>query len=121
MAIFKKFGVLGYERIREYRNERSATYQARERLVYGPGEDAGESAQRKCGGSMGGFYALQIVNLINQENLGLSKNYDAKNVRFFETSSGGGQALSLCMYIRHEKNLTDWMQQAGSLRKSSTG
>ena len=72
MAIFKKFGVLGYERIREYRNERSATYQARERLVYGPGEDAGESAQRKCGGSMGGFYALQIVNLINQENLGLS-------------------------------------------------
>ena len=30
------------------------------------------------------------------------KNHDAKNVRFFGTSSGGGQALSLCMYIRHE-------------------
>ena len=101
-AIFEKFGVLGYEHIREYHNERSATYQARERLVYGPGKDAGESAQRKCGGSMGGFYALLIVNLMNQENIGLLKNYDAKNVRFFGTSSGGGQALSLCMYIRHE-------------------
>ncbi|MBQ7432089.1 MAG: alpha/beta hydrolase [Lachnospiraceae bacterium] len=30
------------------------------------------------------------------------KKHDAQNVRFFGTSSGGGQALSLCMYIRHE-------------------
>lgn len=30
------------------------------------------------------------------------KTYSAENIRFFGTSSGGGQALSLCMYIRHE-------------------
>ena len=29
-------------------------------------------------------------------------HYDADRIRFFGTSSGGGQALSLCMYIRHE-------------------
>ena len=28
--------------------------------------------------------------------------YDASSVRFFGTSSGGGQAMSLCVYIRHE-------------------
>lgn len=28
--------------------------------------------------------------------------YDASAVRFFGTSSGGGQAMSLCVYIRHE-------------------
>ena len=30
------------------------------------------------------------------------KEYDASNVRFFGTSSGGGQAMSLCVYIRQE-------------------
>ncbi len=30
------------------------------------------------------------------------KEYDPSNVRFFGTSSGGGQAMSLCVYIRHE-------------------
>ena len=30
------------------------------------------------------------------------KNYDAEDVRFFGTSSGGGQAMSLCVYIKHE-------------------
>ena len=30
------------------------------------------------------------------------QKYSAENVRFFGPSSGGGQALSLCMYIRHE-------------------
>jgi acetyl esterase/lipase len=30
------------------------------------------------------------------------KTYDAVNVRFFGTSSGGGLAMSLCMYIKHE-------------------
>ena len=30
------------------------------------------------------------------------KEYDAANVRFFGTSSGGGQAMSLCVYIRQE-------------------
>lgn len=29
--------------------------------------------------------------------------YDASSVRFFGTSSGGGQAMSLCVYIRQEK------------------
>ena len=29
-------------------------------------------------------------------------HYDADRIRFFGTSSGGEQALSLCMYIRHE-------------------
>jgi len=28
--------------------------------------------------------------------------YDASDVRFFGTSSGGGQAMSLCVYIKHE-------------------
>ena len=28
--------------------------------------------------------------------------YDSSNVRFFGTSSGGGQAMSLCVYIKHE-------------------
>ena len=28
--------------------------------------------------------------------------YDASSVRFFGTSSGGGQAMSLCVHIRHE-------------------
>lgn len=28
--------------------------------------------------------------------------YDASSVRFFGTSSGGGQAMSLCTYIKHE-------------------
>ena len=30
------------------------------------------------------------------------KKYDAVDVRFFGTSSGGGQAMSLCVYIKHE-------------------
>lgn len=30
------------------------------------------------------------------------KIYNAVNVRFFGTSSGGGLAMSLCMYIKHE-------------------
>lgn len=30
------------------------------------------------------------------------KKHDSENVRFFGTSSGGGQALSLCMYIKHD-------------------
>ena len=30
------------------------------------------------------------------------EHYEADNISFFGTSSGGGQALSLCMYIRHE-------------------
>ena len=30
------------------------------------------------------------------------KEFDASDVRFFGTSSGGGQAMSLCVYIRHE-------------------
>lgn len=30
------------------------------------------------------------------------KNYQAEDIRFFGTSSGGGQAMSLCLYIRHE-------------------
>ena len=29
--------------------------------------------------------------------------YDPLQVRFFGTSSGGGQAMSLCVYIRQEK------------------
>lgn len=29
--------------------------------------------------------------------------YNAEDIRFFGTSSGGGQAMSLCVYIRHEK------------------
>ncbi len=28
--------------------------------------------------------------------------YNAEDVRFFGTSSGGGQAMSLCVYIKHE-------------------
>ena len=31
------------------------------------------------------------------------KQYTAEDIRFFGTSSGGGQALSLCVYIRHER------------------
>lgn len=42
---------------------------------------------------------LQSTYKVYQEML---KNHDSGNVRFFGTSSGGGQALSLCMYIRHE-------------------
>ena len=30
------------------------------------------------------------------------EKYDAENVRFFGTSSGGGLAMSLCVYIKHE-------------------
>lgn len=30
------------------------------------------------------------------------KAHEAENVRFFGTSSGGGLAMSLCMYIKHE-------------------
>lgn len=30
------------------------------------------------------------------------KAYSSENIRFFGTSSGGGLALSLCMYIKHE-------------------
>lgn len=30
------------------------------------------------------------------------KRYKPESIRFFGTSSGGGQAMSLCMYIRHE-------------------
>ena len=30
------------------------------------------------------------------------KSFDAGDIRFFGTSSGGGQAMSLCVYIRHE-------------------
>ena len=42
---------------------------------------------------------LQSTLQVYQEIL---KSYPAESVRFFGTSSGGGQALSLCMYIRHE-------------------
>ena len=42
---------------------------------------------------------LQSTLKVFQEML---QSYPAENVRFFGTSSGGGQALSLCMYIRHE-------------------
>ena len=42
---------------------------------------------------------LQSTYRVYQEIL---KEHNAENVRFFGTSSGGGQALSLCMYIRHE-------------------
>lgn len=42
---------------------------------------------------------LQSTYHVYQEIL---KKHDAENVRFLGTSSGGGQALSLCMYIRHE-------------------
>ena len=45
---------------------------------------------------------LQSTYRVYQEIL---KKHDVENVRLFGTSSGGGQALSLCMYIRHE-NLT---------------
>lgn len=31
------------------------------------------------------------------------KEYDATKVRFFGTSSGGGQAISLCVYIKQER------------------
>ncbi len=31
------------------------------------------------------------------------QKFDGKNIRFFGTSSGGGLALSVCMFIRHEK------------------
>lgn len=34
------------------------------------------------------------------------KRFKPENIRFFGTSSGGGQALSLCMFIRHEHNET---------------
>ena len=34
--------------------------------------------------------------------LEILKSYDAKNVRFFGTSSGGALALSVCMSIRHD-------------------
>ena len=30
------------------------------------------------------------------------EEYDASHIRFFGTSSGGGQVMSLCVYIRHE-------------------
>ncbi len=42
---------------------------------------------------------LQSTLKVYQEIL---KHYEPKDVRFFGTSSGGGQALSLCVYIRHE-------------------
>lgn len=45
---------------------------------------------------------LQSTYQVYQEIL---KKHDAENVRFFGTSSGGGQALSLCIYIRHENLL----------------
>ena len=32
------------------------------------------------------------------------KHFDPENIRFFGTSSGGAQALSLCLFIRHEHN-----------------
>ena len=38
--------------------------------------------------------------VVHQEIL---KGFPAEQVRFFGTSSGGGLALSLCMYIKHEK------------------
>lgn len=31
------------------------------------------------------------------------KSYTSENVRFFGTSSGGGLAMSVCLYIRHEQ------------------
>lgn len=31
------------------------------------------------------------------------ESYNAENVRFFGTSSGGGLAMSVCVYIRHEQ------------------
>ena len=43
---------------------------------------------------------LQSTLKVYQEIL---KVFPAQQVRFFGTSSGGGQALSLCMYIKHEK------------------
>lgn len=42
---------------------------------------------------------LQSTYCVYEEIL---KRHDAENVRFFDMSSGGGQVLSLCMYIRHE-------------------
>lgn len=42
---------------------------------------------------------LQNTLKVYQEML---KRYGAEDVRFFGTSSGGGQAMSLCVYIRHE-------------------
>lgn len=48
---------------------------------------------------------LQSSYRVYQEIL---KHYKAENVRFFGTSSGGGQALSLCMYIRHENLPVDF-------------
>ncbi len=42
---------------------------------------------------------LQSTLKVYQEIL---KSYEPADVRFFGTSSGGGQAMSLCVYIRHE-------------------
>ena len=43
---------------------------------------------------------VQSVLKVYQE---MFKKYDAENIRFFGTSSGGGLALSLCMFIKHEE------------------
>ena len=42
---------------------------------------------------------LQSTLKVYQEIL---KSYEPADIRFFGTSSGGGQAMSLCVYIRHE-------------------
>ena len=34
------------------------------------------------------------------------KSFDPEDIRFFGTSSGGGQAMSLCSFIKHEHNDT---------------
>ena len=42
---------------------------------------------------------LESTKVVYQTML---KRFAPKNIRFFGTSSGGGQAMSLCMYLRHE-------------------
>ncbi len=44
---------------------------------------------------------LQSTLKVYQEIL---KKYDSGDVRFFGTSSGGGQAMSLCVYIKSERS-----------------
>lgn len=46
---------------------------------------------------------VQTVQSTLQVYREILKNFAPENVRFFGTSSGGGLAMSLCMYIRHEK------------------
>ncbi|MBQ9206102.1 MAG: alpha/beta hydrolase [Treponema sp.] len=46
---------------------------------------------------------VQTVGAVVNVYAELLKTHTAENVRFFGTSSGGGLALSVCMFIRHEK------------------